>query len=366
MTEKAMAVAGPPALVWLFGDLPPITETMSIDTRIKNLRSWFPIPFGPRGVNIRSWILLEANRLAVTGALLTLTIVTILALGTAWTIEVHVLLTETQAVQTVLNTLMSGIILLVSIVVSINSIVLSYDLTDVSAQRERIEGTREFHLALDRFADANRDPTDPQTFLQVMAQSIQQRAKKLKSITEGADEELAQDIEEHARVVAETVGQLETEIDSGRGGDFGVLWLGLQADYGPMINESRKLSNRYRDAFSEEHEEVIDELVEALELFATGREYFKTLYYSREAADLSRTLLVVSLPSILVTTLTILAINANMLPEVWLFGLPPLLTFVAISFTIALMPFIVLTAYMLRMATVARRTAGGGPFGLDS
>ena len=110
----------------------------------------------------------------------------------------------------------------------------------------------------------------------------------------------------------------------------------------------------------------LDELKRVLKLFAVGREYFKTLYYTREVADLSRTLLAVSLPAILVTVTTILAINANLLPDVWMLGLPPLLTFVAISFTVALTPFLVLTSYMLRLATVTRRTATAGPFNLRS
>jgi len=41
------------------------------------------------------------------------------------------------------------------------------------------------------------------------------------------------------------------------------------------------------------------------------------------------------------------------------------MSFVATVFTIALAPFLVLTAYMLRLATVAQRTAGAGPFSLQ-
>lgn len=89
-------------------------------------------------------MLLEANRSAVTGALLTLTFVATLGIRTLWTFEIQRLLTETQAVQTVLNTLLSGIILLVSIAVPINSIVLSHDIASVSNQEARIEGARSF------------------------------------------------------------------------------------------------------------------------------------------------------------------------------------------------------------------------------
>jgi hypothetical protein len=80
--------------------------------------------------------------------------------------------------------------------------------------------------------------------------------------------------------------------------------------------------------------------------------------------ELSRTLLVVSLPAIIINATTILAINARILPEIWIFGLPPLLSFVAATFTISLAPFIILTAYMLRLSTVAREAATAGPFSL--
>jgi hypothetical protein len=83
-------------------------------------------------------------------------------------------------------------------------------------------------------------------------------------------------------------------------------------------------------------------------------------------SQLSRTLLVVSLPAILATASTILAINAQLLPDVWLLGMPPLLSFVATTFAIALVPYLVLTAYTLRLATVANQTAAGGPFSLEA
>jgi len=105
--------------------------------------------------------------------------------------------------------------------------------------------------------------------------------------------------------------------------------------------------------------------VEAFELFETGRQYFKTLYYSREISELSRTLLIAAFPSILVTAWTILAIDAGTVPGIWLFGLPPLQVFLAATFTVSLTPYLVLTAYVLRTATVANRTAAGGPFVLE-
>ncbi len=337
---------------------------MVVENRISKWRSWFPIPTG-NGINLRRWVLLEANRHAVTGALLTLTFLAIILIGSLWTFEIQRLLTETQAVQTILTSLLSGIILLVSIVVSINSIVLSHDITSVSSQEDRIEGVMDFRQQVGRLAGTGESPTNPDAFLQMMAANIQDRARALKDVS-GDDGEFAQDVQDHVESIVGTVEHLEESLQSAGGGEFAVLWLGLETDYGPMMNRSRQLTTTHKDELSDSVEAQFTDLLQSLEVFATGREYFKTLYYSREIADLSRTLLVISLPAIIATATTILAINASLFPEVWVFGVPPLLTFIAVAFTIALAPYIVLTSYMLRVATVARRTASAGPFVLGS
>lgn len=330
-----------------------------------SVRQWLPVPIGNGSIQPVRWLLLEANRLAVTGMLLGVTFVSILTVGTVWPFEVQRLLTETEAVQTVLNTFMRGIIILVSIVVSINSIVLSYDITPVGTQEDRIEGTLEFRRQLSEITDADESPTDPTSFLRLMADAIRERAESLEDVLEGADQEFGRDVEGYIQSITESADSLEASLGSAGSADFGVLWVGLEADYGSFINRSRRLASNYGDA-SDEATERFNDLIQALEVFATGQEYFKTLYYSREISELSLALLVISLPAILVTAVTILAINANLFPDVQLLGFPPFLTFVAATVTIALAPYLVLTSYMLRVATVAHRTAGTGPFKLRS
>lgn len=185
-----------------------------------------------------------------------------------------------------------------------------------------------------------------------------------KTSSTGGDEELATDIETYVDEALKTAEPLGTQGGSISGAEFGILWLGLEADYGMHMDHSRKLRSSYEGKLTDTFDERLDDLIHAFQLFATGREYFKTLYYTQEVSQLSRTLLVISLPSILITASAILAIDSGLLPEMWVFGLPPLLSYVATVVTVALAPFLVLTAYMLRLATVAQRTAGAGPFSL--
>lgn len=325
-------------------------------------RAWFPIPTEDSGVKPGRWLLLEGDRYAVAAALLSITFAAILVIGTIWTFEIQRLLTETAAVQTILNTFLSGIILLVSIVVSINSIFLSYDIASLHSQINRVEATMEFRREIGQLVDFEQNSTDLNTFLTLMAEIIHQRARELEDAPEGIDEKTAKEIKEHTASIVETAEYLERSLDRVGGAELDVLWAGLEMDYGPIMDRSSNVTTTYDGVLAEGVEEEYRNLMHAVKLFVTGREYFKTLYYSREISELSRTLLIISLPSIIITSSTILAINANLLPDLWVFGLPPLMTFVAATFAIALTPFIVLTAYMLRVATVALRTSAAGPF----
>ena len=338
---------------------------MSVADHLQDLRNWVPVPLEGVHPRLIRWLLLEGNRYAVTGALLTFVFVAIMLIGTVWTFEMQRVLTETRAVGTILNTLLSGIILLVSIVVSINSIVLSHDITSVGAQETRIQTAMDFRDDVGELTKMGESPSDPGSFLKLMGDVTEERAEALVDVTTEIDKKPAEKVEQYVDSVKDTVGHLDESVQDVSGAQFGVLWLGLELDYGPHLDRSRMLQNTYQEEFTDPVQERFDDLTYAFEIFAVGKEYFKTLYYSQEISELSRSLLVVSLPAILVNASAILAINAQLFPEVWIFGLPPLLSFVATVFTISLAPYIVLTSYMLRLSTVAKRTTSAGPFSLE-
>ncbi|WP_241154901.1 hypothetical protein [Halorubrum sp. CSM-61] len=336
---------------------------MSQRNVLRRWRDWFPTPTPEGDIGIVRWILLEANRLAVTGSLLTFVFVSFLLISSIWTFEMQNLLTETSTVQTILNTLLSGMILLVSIVVSINSIVLSYDMNSVNNQEKRVEGAADFRRKLSELSRPAENPSDPSSFLRVMSRTIRERARGLGDHVSGLDSDEVEAIRTFGSAVAEKADTLG-DVDDTDGAEFAVLWKGLEFRYGDQMERSRTLRSIHDNEGADSLTDQLDRLIEALELFAIGREYFKTLYYTQEVSKLSQTLLVISLPAILINASTILAINAGLLPEFWIFGLPPLQTFVAAAFTVSLAPYLVLTAYMLRLAAVARLTTSAGIFSL--
>jgi hypothetical protein len=337
---------------------------MSSGHVMRRWRDWFPTPTPAGDFSIKRWVLLEANRLAVTGALLTFVFVSFIMLGRIWTFEMQSLLNDTSAVQTILNSLLSGMILLVSIVVSINSIVLSHDMSSITNQETRVKGASSFRRDLSEISRPEEDPSEPTSFLKVMSRTISDRAENLEDDAGGVDQESARELRDYVSSLVETADKLG-DVEDTNGADFGILWKGMGFNYGGQIEQSRTLKSAQATGGSDELGDRIEHLIDALELFAIGKEYFKTLYYTREVSKLSQTLLVITLPAILINASTILAINAEIFPDFWVLGVPPLQVFVAATFTISLAPYLVLTAYMLRLSAVARLTPSAGIFSLN-
>lgn len=329
---------------------------MGIVETLRRHRDWFPFPkyhYRPKFVR---WVLLEGNRLAVTGLLVTVVYVTILSSGMIWTFEMQRILTETSTVENILDTYVSGMILLVSIVVSINSIALSQDITSVDTEQNRANATMEFRQNLGSLTEGGSTPSNPSNFMSLISEAVIDQTKEVVKSANGRDEEYEQDVREFTTAVTDDLEPLlRIEAD---GSQYSNLWKAMQFDYGSHLDNSHTIQNIYQETLTESDEKEFQELTDTIQLFSIGRDYFKSLYYTRESAQLSRLLLIVALPSIIITSTAILAINAQLFPTITVLGLPPLQIFVATVFTIALIPYLILTAYMLRLSTVAKNPGG--------
>jgi hypothetical protein len=281
--------------------------------------------------------------------------------------DLRVLLSESQTTETLFNTLLSGTILLVSIVVSINSVVLSQEITDIESQQQRVDASISYRQQLAEFIDEDVTPARPAEFLWVILHVLQKRTQRLRTLAE-ADEraDLERDVEPFVTDVVVQVGRARSTLHDTRSGTFGVLLVGLNYDHSEQLRALRILDRKYGDDLTDEQQAVVDDLVETLRYLAIGREYFKSIYYKQELARLSSRLLYVSLPSIVYISYVILSLDGELLPEVSLFSLSPLLLFVVFSYTVALAPYIVLTSYILRATTVTLQTVAAGPFILPS
>lgn len=312
---------------------------------------------------IKRWFLLTGGRMTVMLALMGAVFVVLLALALARPIGMVDLLNETAAVRTLFSALLSGAILLVTIVVSINSITLSEEMTDIEDQRRRLDASLEYHRQVESFIQAPITPARPADFIYAVVFAISTQTTHLVDLAADHDrEDYDEDLDRFAHHVAEDVDVARDTLSGASLGSFQVLLAGLNFDFSGQLQAARGLRETYGDDLEEDELAAIDDLVDTLKFIGTGREYFKSLYFKRELSKLSGHLLFVTLPVIVFTSYVILAMDAEFIPPVTIFGIPPLVLALAVAYTLALAPYILLTAYVVRVTTITLRTLAAGPF----
>lgn len=312
---------------------------------------------------VKRWFLLTGARLSIMFALMVGVFVVLLGLSLIKPVGMQDLLNETNAAITLFSSLLGGAILLVSIVVSINSIVLTQEMTDLEKQENRIDASLEYHRRIEEFIDTDITPARPAHFLSAVLYAISRQVQTLIELAaESENDEFREDINEFADQIAEDIELARQTLTDAQFGSFKVLQAGLNYNYSGQLHASRGLTRKYNGQLGDEEQEALENLVDTLKYIGTGREYFKSLYFKREFARLSSRLLYVALPVIVFTSYVILALDANLFPEISFFGLSPLLLSVIFAYTVALAPYLILTAYIMRATTIALRTLASGPF----
>ena len=319
-----------------------------------------------REPGLKRWLLLDGDRRLVTAILLGGVFCTLLVLSQLWPIEMRVLLDETTMIQMLFDTMLAGTILLVSIVVSINSVVLSQELVSLGDQHERVESSMAYRKSIEELSDENVSPSQPGRFIRIMLVAVRRQAEALAdAAADNPDHELEADVERFVDGIHSDVEEVDRTLQGVQSGTSDELLAGLNYSCSQQMNAARRLQIAYEDALSDREHAALDRLVDTLTYFATGREYFKTLYYKQEFANLSTALLYVSLPVIVFISYVQLALNTGLFPDVSFAGISPLVVFVSFAYVVALAPYVVLTAYVIRSATVSKRTLAAGPFVVD-
>lgn len=317
----------------------------------------------PEENRIKRWVLLTGRRSVVAGCLLLAVFLILLGLGFLNQVDMRKLLANTTTVQTLFGALLSGAILLVSIVVSISSIIFSQEITSLNEQQERIDATLEYREHIEEVIENDVSPTRPAEFLQLIFQSLATKTQTLTDIArDSSNSSFQADVEALGKQIVQEAKIAADRLNGTQFGSAKILLAGLDYDYSWQLNATRQLESEYAESLSEEELAVIHGLIETLKLFAVGHAYFNSLYYKRELARLSNMLLTVSLPVVVVTSYVMLALDANQFPDLSLFGLSPFLIIISAAYTVALAPYVVLTAYIFRAGTVTLRTLAAGPF----
>jgi len=310
---------------------------------------------------MKLWFLLEADRWFVTGVLVAIVFVTMVGVGYISPTAENAIRTS-DSVDTLFQGLLTATITGVTLVLTLNQLVLSQELGAVGDQRERMEEAMQFRRDAADIIETPVSPSRPAQLLRALVQISGDRAEKLRDgVPETVDEEVKTEIENFTASLIENADQVATGLDDARFGDFDVISSALNFNYSWKIFAARRIQERYSNLLEEESTATLTELIEVLQLFGPAREHFKTLYFQWELINLSRRILVAAIPALLVSGSMIIFFNDTTY-SIELFHVETLVTVIALATTIAVVPFLILLAYVIRIATITKHTLSIGPF----
>jgi len=302
-------------------------------------------------------VLLKGDRMVVAGLLLAV----ILTAYTALELIGFTAAQDLGVMSAALGALVSGNLTVITVVLSINQLVLSRELQGIGGLTSSIEEVSEFRERVREALDREVTPETPAEFLSLLVRSTQAEVKQLEDATAHVDDDdFRADIDEFTtRLTAHTdrVVDLLRKPDIGV---FGVLAATLSTNYAHELNEARRIKARYEDQLSDSAVDSLNNIAHRVKDIDVARQYFKTMYMQEELSYFSRLLLYVGIPAEFITVAALIAVSKS---GSALAGLPVTLTVVApIVITIAFAPLVVLFSFMIRVATVAHNTISTAQF----
>lgn len=302
----------------------------------------------------RDWVLLDGNRLVVAGLVLAGMFAVLAGVEAAGLVPLR----RVQPTYYVFSALVGGNVTLITVVVSLNQLVLSQEFRTPGQLQSQITDIAEYRREVE---DAAGDvaPVKPMGFLKLLLEATRQEAQRLGGLTFGAvDDEAAERIEDLVATLTSQLDAADRLLRDPNAGTFEVLSVTLTTNYAEQIHEIRQIQATYGDSLPEETSGALDGLVERLRHVDVARQYFKSVALQQELSSLSRILLYAGIPAELVGVTALLSLTAGTGTQLLVTVRPLLAVAVAVSF----LPLALLVSFILRTATVTKRTAATLPF----
>jgi len=308
---------------------------------------------------LKLWLLIGANRQTVTGVF-TASFFGLFMLGGLLDPTLSDLLETRGVIESLYAQMIGALITGVTLVVTISQLIISQENGPLGEQRTRMSETLDFRNYIKELT-GKPAPADPSAFLREIIDATQQRADALDDAMESTDnDELRDEVDEFVDSITGNAETVREKLDGAKFGTFDVVYASMDYNYSWKIFQIERLLADYEDDIDDEQREALEELRTSFAMFGPAREHIKTLYFQWELINLSRYILYAGIPALLVSGMMLVFVDATTFSGRVL-GIETLLWVVAITFTVTLVPFFLLTAYILRIATAAKRTLAIGP-----
>ncbi|WP_338729684.1 hypothetical protein [Haladaptatus sp. DJG-WS-42] len=308
------------------------------------------------------WFLMEANRWLVAGVMLATFFFALVILGALDPSLIRGTMANKDPTETLFQAFVTAIITGVTLVVTLNQLVLSQELGPIGDQHERMEGAMQFQADVEDTLETQVSPAEPARFLRTIIEATGEQAVRLADTLDGdlSDDE-REEIIRFTDSVEENAAGVADRLDDAQFGTFDVLSAALDFNYSWKVYEARRIQNTYGGQVGANANSALDDLRETLTFFGPAREHFKTLYFQWELINLSRAMLYAAVPALIVATASIIYLDASAVMGTFL-GLDMLIWVVSAAAAISIVPFVILLAFIMRIATVAKHTLSIGSF----
>lgn len=311
--------------------------------------------------DISTKLLLTTNRWILTISILLGIFLALIGLSYLGTSPLRSIVDNQGGLHFLFSAFIGAIITGTSIVVTINQLVLSQELGAVGKQQSRMQNSMDFRQDVEKNIDKTIVPPEPAEFTKELIIEIKRNSIKLQQNADQSKEETYAIIEEYTNSLIKNAKEVEEMLDDAQFGTFEVIWAALNFNYSEKIYRARQIQVKHDEDLSEEDQETLNKLRELLTFFGPTREHFKTLYFQWELIKLSRALMYTSIISLVFIGLLIIHINTTTI-EGNTIGIDNLVIVASIGYTLGVAPFIIFIVFIIRIATVAKRTLAMGPF----
>lgn len=313
------------------------------------------------GNRLQLWVLLTANRTLLTGLLTSGLFLTLVVAGALDTTSIRALIREGTHIERLFQSFIMSLITGITLVVTLNQLVLSRELGPLGEQHTRMSGAVDFQQYVEEFTESILPP-DPASLMQVFMRLVREKGTALQNATkQNANDDVRDSVALLVERIRTHADEVENELTNAQFGQFEVIPAVLNYNYSRKIYETRQIRSAYKDSLSEAEQAAFDDLIQVLHLFGPAREHFKTLYFRRELVDFSRKMLYTGVPALAISILGLVYIDPNSFVGSTA-GIDNLIFILSAAIAIATTPFFILVAYILRLGTIAKRTLAIGPF----
>jgi hypothetical protein len=315
------------------------------------------------GSRVKAWFLLELNRRLLAAVLLAAFYLALVAVITLWPAGIRAVLSANTPARSLFQALVTALITAVTLVITINQLVLSQELGALDDQRERMQGAVEFRHDVQEYLSEPASPAEPASFLQCLVAASKGAAQDLRAaLSDHPDADLREAVDEYVDDLVENAEAVTDQLEDAQFGRYGLVSAAVDYNYSWKLYRAEYLQSEYEASLDDDQREAFETLIETLQFFAPAREHFKTLYFQWELTDLSRGMLYTALPALIVAVGALVFLDEHAVLSGATLGVENVTWVLAGAVTITVVPFVILISYVLRIATVAKHTLAMGPF----